>query len=134
MLRVRRERAVRAPQNLEGTPDYWTRHQLQEVGPHGQEVERRLGGLQAWGRQHGILDSAPGTVDMDEGQQTVPKERQYRPRTRVWARARPSTPLPHLDFPIKITPLLWGALWPPTGALIVKIFLTIYSTCHPTVV
>ena len=64
----------------------------QEVGPCGHEVERRLGGLQAWGRQQGILDITPGTVDTDEGQQTVPKERQGRPRTRVQARARTSTP------------------------------------------
>ena len=50
LLRVRRQRAGRAPQNLQRTLDNWTRPQLQEVGPCGQEVERRVGGLQAWGR------------------------------------------------------------------------------------
>ena len=41
------------------------------------------------------------TVDTneDEEQQTVPKV-QERPRTRGQARARPSTPLPHPDFPM----------------------------------
>ena len=108
VLRIRRERAGRAPQNLQQrTPDYWTRPQLQEVGPRGQEVDRRLGGLQAWGRRNQTIDSALVTNDR---QQTVPKDR---PRTRVRARARPNTPLPHPDFPIVITLLLWGALWPP---------------------
>ena len=83
VLRIRRERAGRAPQNLEQRTPNWTRPVLQEVGPHDQEVERGPGRLQTWGRQHRIFDSAPGTVDTDEGQQTMPKERQERPRTRV---------------------------------------------------
>ena len=65
------------------------RPQIQEVSPHAWEVEGRPGGLQAWGRQNGIIGSTPRTVDTDEGQQTVPKET---PRTRVWERARPNTP------------------------------------------
>ena len=86
LIRVRRERAGRAPQNLQETQDIRMRPQIQEVGPHGQEVERRLGGLQAWGRRNQTIDSAPNTNDR---QQTVPKDR---PRTRVRARARPNTP------------------------------------------
>ena len=81
------------------------------------------------GGQNWVIDSAPETVDADDGQQTVPKERS---RTRVWARARPSTPLPHPDFPIIIILLLWGTLWPPSDAPIVKIFLTRNYPCHPT--
>ena len=76
VLRIRRERTGRASQNLEQKTPNWTRPVLQEVGPHDQEVERGPGGLQAWGRQHRIFDSAPGTVDTDEGQQTILKERQ----------------------------------------------------------
>ena len=39
VLQVGRERAGRAPQNLQQrTPDNWMRPQLQEVGPCGQEV------------------------------------------------------------------------------------------------
>ena len=68
LLRVTRERAGRAPQNWQRTQDVRMRPQRQEVGSHGWEVERRLGGLQAGGRQNGITDSAPGTVDTDEGQ------------------------------------------------------------------
>ena len=133
LLRVRRERAGRAPQNLQSTLDNWTRPQLQEVGPCGQEVGRRPGGLRVWGRQNGIIDSVPRTVNTnDKRQQTVPKETQERPRTRVGARARPSTPIPHPDFPMIIILLLWGTLWPPTDAPIVKTFWKTYFPCHPT--
>ena len=48
VLRIRRERAGRAPQNLEQRMP--TRPVLQEANPCGQEGERRLGGLQARGR------------------------------------------------------------------------------------
>ena len=76
------------------------RPQIQEVGPCGQGVEGRLGGLQAWGRRNGVINSAPRTEDInDKGQQTVPKEAQERPRTRVWTRARPSTPPPTPRLP-----------------------------------
>ena len=50
LLRVRRERAGRAPQNWQRTQDVRMRPQRQEVGPNGQEVEGRPGGLQVWGR------------------------------------------------------------------------------------
>ena len=50
LLRVRRERAGRAPQNLQRTQDVEVRPQIEEVGPYGQEVDRRPGGLQALGR------------------------------------------------------------------------------------
>ena len=133
VLRMRRERAGRAPQNLEQTPNFWTRPVLQEVGLHGQEVERRLGGLQAWGRRYRVIDSGPRTYDTDdEGQQTVPKETQDRCRSRVWARARPCTPLPHPGFPIMVILLLLGALWLPTDVPIVKTFQMTYFPCHPT--
>ena len=49
LLKVRRERAGRAPQNLQRTQDVSMRPQIQEVGSHGWEVEGRLGGLHAWG-------------------------------------------------------------------------------------
>ena len=42
------------------------------------------------------------------------------------------TPLPYPDFPIVTDLLLWGALWLPTDALIVKLFLMTYSPYHPT--
>ena len=50
LLRVRRETAWRACQNLQRTQDVRMRPQIQEVGLYGWEVERRLGGLQASGR------------------------------------------------------------------------------------
>ena len=89
VLRVRRERAGRAPQNLEMTWDVRMRLWIQEVGPYGQEVERRPEGFQAWGRGNQIIDSTPEILDINDRQQAVPKDR---PRTRVRARARPSTP------------------------------------------
>ena len=49
LLRVRRERARRTPQNCQGVQDNRMRPR-QEVGPHGQEVERGLRGLQLWGK------------------------------------------------------------------------------------
>ena len=76
VLRLRRERAGRAPQNLnlgQRTPNQ-RRLVEEEVGPHGHEVERRLGGLQT------------------RGQQTVTDKTRDRPHSRVRARARPSTP------------------------------------------
>ena len=55
----------------------------------GEETRRASG----WGRRNRVMDSVPRTEDTnDEGQQTVSKETQDRPRTRVQARARPSTP------------------------------------------
>ena len=131
LIRVRRERAGRAPQNLQVIQDSGMRPQIQEMGPHGQEVERRSGGLQARGRRNQTIDRAPETDDTNDRQQTVPNDRL---RTRVRARARPNTPLLHPDFPIVsyMTLLLWDALWPPTYALIAKMFLMIYSPCHPT--
>ena len=112
VLRLKRERAGRAPQNLEQRTPNWTIPVLQEVGPHGQEEERRLKGLQAWGRRNGIIDSGPRTNDTeDDGQQTVPKETHDRPRSRVWA--RPSTPLPHPGFPMIVAPLLLGCFMAP---------------------
>ena len=50
LMRVRRERAGRAPQNSQETQDIGMKPQIQEVDPCGQEVERTLGGLQARGR------------------------------------------------------------------------------------
>ena len=46
LIRIRRERAGRAPQNFQGTQDNRIRPR-QDVGPCGQEVS--LGGLQAQG-------------------------------------------------------------------------------------
>ena len=89
LIRVRRERAGRAPQNFEMTPDLRTGPREQEVGPHGWEIERRPGGLQARGRRNQTIDSAPETVDTNGRQLTVPKDR---PRARVRARARSNTP------------------------------------------
>ena len=48
LLRVRRERAGR-------TQDVRMRPQIEKVGPHGWEVERRPGGIQAWGDKIGLL-------------------------------------------------------------------------------
>ena len=42
------------------------------------------------------------------------------------------TPLPHPDFPIVTTLLLWGTLWLPTDPLIVKLFPMKYSPYQPT--
>ena len=126
VIRVRRERGERAPQNLQETQDIRMRLQIQEVGPCGQKVDRRPGGLQAWGRRNQTIDSA---LDTNDRQQTVSKDRL---RTRVRPRARPNTPFPHPDFPIVTTLLLWGTLWPPTDSLIMKMFLMIYSPHHPT--
>ena len=94
---------------------------MQEVGPQGQEVEGRLGGLQAWERRN--------QSNAQDNQQTAPKER---PRTRVRARAGPGNPLPHPDFPIIPIPLLWGTLWPPTDVLTVKMSQMTFSPCHLT--
>ena len=80
LIRIRRERAGRAPQNLQVTQDNRTRPR-QEVGPHGQEV--RPGGLQARGMRKRVIDDGPWTDDMYDND---------RPRPRVRARARPSTP------------------------------------------
>ena len=75
VLRIRRERAGRAPQNVGQRTPNWTGLVLQEVGPHGPEVERRLEGLQAWGRRNGVVDSGPRTDDTEDiGQQTLPNE------------------------------------------------------------
>ena len=77
VLKMRRERAGRASQNFnlgQRTPT-WTGQVVQEVGPHGHEVERRLGGLQTSGRRNGVVDSGPRTgITEDIGQQTVPEE------------------------------------------------------------
>ena len=133
VLMLRRETAGRTPQNLEQRTPNWTRPVLQEVGPHGWEEERRPGGLHAWGRRNGVIDRGPRTNDTEgDGQQTVPKETHDRPRSRVWARARPSTPLPHPGFPMIVTPLLWGTLWLLTDVPIVLIFPMMYFPCHPT--
>ena len=45
LLRVRRERAGRTPQNCQRAQDSRMRPPRQEVGPHDQNVERGLGGL-----------------------------------------------------------------------------------------
>ena len=68
LIRVRRERAGRASQNLQVTQDIGMRLWIQEVDPHGQEMERRLGGLQARGRRNQTIDSAPETVDTNDRQ------------------------------------------------------------------
>ena len=125
LMRVRRKRAGRAPQNLQETQDIGRTPWIQVVGPHGQEVERRLGGLQTRGRQNQTINSDPEIVDTNDRQQTVP-------RTRARTRARPNNPLQHPDFPIMTTHLLWGTLWLPTDALIVKLLPMKYSPYHPT--
>ena len=48
LLRVWRQRVARPPQNCQRAQDN-RMIPRQEVGPCGQEVERGLGGLQAWG-------------------------------------------------------------------------------------
>ena len=90
VLRIRRERAGRALQNLEQRIP--TRPELQEVNPCGQEG-RRLGGLQARGRQNQTIDKDPGPVDTTDRQRTSP-------RTRARTRARPnnSPPTPRLPY------------------------------------
>ena len=55
---------------------------LQEVGPCGQEIERRLGALQAWGRANQTIDNAPVMTDTPDNQQTAPKMR-HRMRLRA---------------------------------------------------
>ena len=82
-IRRERERAGMALQNFQMAKGLGTRPRLQEVGPHGQEIDRRLGVLQTWGRTN-------QTADTPDRQQTAPRER---PKMRVRARARPSTPL-----------------------------------------
>ena len=80
--RRQRERAGGALQNLQMTPDLRTGPREHKVGLHGWEIDRRLGGLQTWGR-------TSQTADTSDRQQAAPRER---PRMRVRARARPSTP------------------------------------------
>ena len=105
-LRRERERAGRALPNSQITQDVQIRPGRQEVGPpHGWEVERRPGGLQAWGRRNQNNNNALGTTNTQDSQWTTPQER---PRTRVRARARPGTTLPHPDLPIIPILLLWG--------------------------
>ena len=76
LLRIRRERAWRAPQNLQATPDYWTRHQLQEVGPCRSGSGEETGRASSMGEEKMELsNSAPRTEDTnDERQQTVQKK------------------------------------------------------------
>ena len=59
LIRIRRERerAGRALQNLQMTPDLGPRPRLQEVGLHGWGIDRRLGGLQTWGRTNQTADT-----------------------------------------------------------------------------
>ena len=98
LIRVRRERerAGRALPNLQMTPEIGVRPRLQEVGPHGWEIERRPGGLQVWGRTNQTIDNALETIDTPDRKQTAPKER---PWMRVRARARPGTPpTPRLPY------------------------------------
>ena len=80
LIRIRRERAGRAPQNLQVTQDNRTRPR-QELGPHGWEV--RLGGFQAGGMRNRVIDDGPWTDDIYDNN---------RRRSRVRARAKPSTP------------------------------------------
>ena len=76
----------------------------QEVGPHGQEEERRLGGFQVRGMRLGTIDDGPWTDDMHDDRETD------RPRCRIrWARVRPRTPSPHPNN-LMMHILLWGAL------------------------
>ena len=90
VLRLRRERAGRTPQNLNLGQSSPNQRRLveEEVGPHGHEVERRLGGLQT------------------RGQQTITEETRDRPHSRV--RARPSTPPPTPRLP-------YDSYSPPVG-------------------
>ena len=84
LIRIRRERSGRAPQNLQVTQDNRTRSK-QEVGPHG--WEEALGGLQARGMRNRVIDNGPWTDDIYDNGETPD-----RPRLRLRARARPSTP------------------------------------------
>ena len=90
VLRIRRERAGRTPPNWQETQNNIWRSG-QEVGPHGQEEERRPGGFQARGMRIETIDDGPSTDDMYGGE--TPDRPRERCRIR-WVRARPSTPLP----------------------------------------
>ena len=88
VLRVKRQRAGRTLPN-------WLETQInvlrpgQEVGPCGQEEERRLGGFQERGMRLGTIDNGPWTDDMHDNRETD------RPRCRIrHARARSGTPSP----------------------------------------
>ena len=108
--RIQREKAGRTLPNLEEAPYGQVRTHRHEVGmPHGraETLERRLGGLQAWGRRSNTHSIPPEPMTELDNQQTIPKNHQW---TRVRTRARPNNPLPHLDFPVRTVPLLWGAL------------------------
>ena len=120
LIRIRRERerAGRALQNLQMTPDLGTRPRLQEVGPCGWEIDRRLGGLQTWGRTN-------QTADTPDRQQTAPRER---PRMKVRARARPSIPPPTPRLPYSnLSPV--GCFMAPTDACTVTISQTTFYHC-----
>ena len=62
--------AGRALQDLQMAPDIGMRPRIQKVGPHGQEIQRRLGGLQAWERRNQIIDNAPETTNTPDNQQS----------------------------------------------------------------
>ena len=115
LIRIRRERAGRAPQNLQVTRDNRTRTK-QEVCPCSQEV--RLGGLEARGMRNWVIDDGPWTDDMYDND---------RPRSRVRARARPSTPFLHPGFLMTVILHLWGTLWLPTDVSIVIVFQLTFS-------
>ena len=89
VMRLRRGRAGRAPQNLDQTPNISVQA-LQGMVPHGHEVKRRPGGFQARGIRNRVIDDGPWTDDMYDNSETPdrPKER-HRIRQ---ARTRPSTP------------------------------------------
>ena len=70
-------------------------------------LDRRPGGLQAWARRSNTHSIPREPITEPENQQTRPKNHQW---TRVRVRAKPNNPLPHLDFPVRTIPLLWGAL------------------------
>ena len=128
VMRLRRGRAGRTPQNLDQTPNLSVQA-LQEVVPHGHEVERRPGGFQERGIRNRVIDNGPWTDDMYDNREILDRPRE---RCRIrWARARPSTPLPYPGFLIVVIPLLWGALWLLTDAPIVMTSQTTYFPCHP---
>ena len=79
VLRIRRERAGRILPNWEETQNNILRPR-QEVGPHGQEEERRLGGFQARGMRIGTIDDGPWTNDMYDGE--IPDRPRERHRIR----------------------------------------------------
>ena len=87
VLRVRRERVGRTLPNWLETQNNVLRP-VQEVGPHGQEEKRRLGGFQTRGMRLGRIDNGSRTDDMHDNRETD------RPRCGRWARARPSNPPP----------------------------------------